>query len=835
MTCTRRCCYAITLLTAVAIGWKSNSPGQTVDKKSANQPGRVEVSITTPAKPVRVNPRVYGLVCAEMITKGLLDEPEYVEAIVELGLKIFQYPGGSASYWHHPAGQGGLNARPEEVKKSARGELSRWMAQTSGPDRFAQYIQLVKKSRAEALFIANILHGNPQELDEFLQRLRREQVPVAAVALGQEMHLSPGMVGLGLDEYLRRIRPHIELLQRKYPDVLIAAPATPVGRVPAERQERLREWNRALGKVPGLHGFTQYGWTEFGGQARRLERRPPEEGWPAYREFVVSFPERQLPAYQRDLGKDKKFLMTQWGTHGDQNTPLQGVHLAHMYFFLARYNAAHEDYFAAATLSVPLAGVDGLSGRQPGIRYRNKVTLYAAYLYSKPFRHLFEGRQKLLEATVRSPGEVQALAAVTPEGEILLYLLNPGPRLSLGLVRLDGRPLAGTTRVQIESAYAAAAGLAPVAVFAGPKALQEVVLEPWSLTLLRLPPAVTNRAAALPVEAATDSVASAENQTGQDLARPDSSAPTVNAQAGEFEQEVQVPHKDRLPQRPREPLVRPAGISEKEFVYKKTPQGNLRIIVTFPAGWQATDKRPAVLFFSGGAWANSLINQFKDRAEYFAGRGMVAARADYRAYQSHKTGPDKAVEDARSAMRWLREHADELGIDPHRIAAGGSSAGGHLAACTATPGAPDSATDNLKVSCMPNALLLVNCVADMTGMQDSPRFRERVPGGAEMAKRLSPIHHLGKHTPPTLILDGDQDRWFGLAKKFVEQLDAHGVRAELWIAPGQGHPFSNFSPWREASIVKMDEFLISLGWLQGKPALEVPAGAEFRLYKPKAP
>ncbi len=93
--------------------------------------------------------------------------------------------------------------------------------------------------------------------------------------------------------------------------------------------------------------------------------------------------------------------------------------------------------------------------------------------------------------------------------------------------------------------------------------------------------------------------------------------------------------------------------------------------------------------------------------------------------------------------------------------------------------APDSDTDNLKVSCAPNALLMVNCVADLMGKEDTEKFRERVAGGAEMAKRISPIPHLGKHTPPTLILDGDQDRWFEMAKTFVDKLQSLGMRAEL--------------------------------------------------------
>ncbi|MCX7885743.1 MAG: alpha/beta hydrolase fold domain-containing protein [Verrucomicrobiae bacterium] len=766
----------------------------------------VAVAVTTPARPTRINPRVYGLNCAEMITKGLLDEPEYVRAITELQLKTLQYPGGSASYWHHPTGKGGLNARPEEIKKSAaKGEYSRWMQQTSGPDRFGQYLELCKRSGAEALFIANIMHGNPQEMDAFLQRINAAGIGIAAVALGQEMHLAPASVGIGLEEYLRRIGPHIELLKKRYPGVLIAAPATPVGRVDGRRKtESMHEWNRALAKVPGLDGFTQYGWTEFGGMGRRAERQSPEEGWAFYRDFVRDFPTKQLPVYQRDFGREKKFFMTQWGTHGDQNTPLQGVHIAHMYFFLVRYNAAHNDYFAAANMSVPLAAVEGLSGRRhTGIRYGSKVTLLGAYLYSKPFRHIFDGKSVLLDARLSGNGEAQALAARASDGSVLLYLLNPGPRRALGVITVNGRALPPTAQVRVESVFAAPAEQsAPIAVFHGEKTLRDVTLERWSLTMLQLPP---NQ---------TDPPNQSNRADPADQKTADSRSSGARAGRG------------------RATIPTPPGIGEKQFVYKKTPQGELKLIVTFPADWKPGDRRPGVVFFSGGAWANSLINQFKDRAEYFAGRGLIGVRVDYRAFKSHGTGPDKAVEDARSAMRWLRAKAPELGLDPNRLAAGGSSAGGHLAACTATPVAPDDPGDDLKISCAPNALLMVNCVADFKGMDETEKFKQRVPGGTAMGERLSPARHLSAKWPPTLILDGDRDRWFDLAKTVVKKLVVLGVRAELWIAPGEGHPFSNFSPWREASIAKMDEFLASLGWLQGPPTITVPPGAQWKRYQP---
>src|SRR5262245_48280346 len=70
---------------------------------------------------------------------------------------------------------------------------------------------------------------------------------------------------------------------------------------------------------------------------------------------------------------------------------------------------------------------------------------------------------------------------------------------------------------------------------------------------------------------------------------------------------------------------------EKDYIYKKPPQGDLKLVVTLPPDTDPSDRRPAIVFFSGGAWSNSNINQFKDMAPYLAHRGMVAVRVDYRA------------------------------------------------------------------------------------------------------------------------------------------------------------------------------------------------------------
>jgi carboxylesterase type B len=125
----------------------------------------------------------------------------------------------------------------------------------------------------------------------------------------------------------------------------------------------------------------------------------------------------------------------------------------------------------------------------------------------------------------------------------------------------------------------------------------------------------------------------------------------------------------------------------KTFTYKKTKQANLEIIIQYPPGWKETDKRPGIVFFFSGGWTGGLVEQFEPQAGYLASRGMVAARADYRVKSRHGVTPKECVEDAKSAVRWMRQNAGILGIDPDRIVAAGGSAGGHIAACTAfTPG-----------------------------------------------------------------------------------------------------------------------------------------------------
>ena len=256
----------------------------------------------------------------------------------------------------------------------------------------------------------------------------------------------------------------------------------------------------------------------------------------------------------------------------------------------------------------------------------------------------------------------------------------------------------------------------------------------------------------------------------------------------------------------------------KSFLYKKTKQAELELVVHYPPSWTAADKRPAIVFFFGGGWTNGKISQFEPQAEYLAGRGMVAVRADYRVKSRHGVSPPDCVEDAKSAIRWVRQHAAELGIDPERIVAAGGSAGGHLAACTSLCEGLEAAGGDPGISSRPSALVLFNPVLDMT----TPQLAARVGNDEKLARQISPTLHLTKETPPTLLFYGTDDRLLAQGEEFLAKSKQLGHRAELFTAEGVGHGFFNRSPWQERTLVRADEFLASLGYLTGKPTLSAP-------------
>lgn len=246
----------------------------------------------------------------------------------------------------------------------------------------------------------------------------------------------------------------------------------------------------------------------------------------------------------------------------------------------------------------------------------------------------------------------------------------------------------------------------------------------------------------------------------------------------------------------------------RRLCYKKTPQRDLFAHLYFPADWKPTDRRVAIVFYFGGGWTQGNPSQFATQAEHFARRGMVAVCPEYRVKGRDGVEPETCVEDAKSAVRWLRVNQQALAIDPARIVASGGSAGGHLAACTAlTPDIVGKGEDPA-VSSQTCAMVLFNPVVSVIGA-------ERVHGDFT-EKLLSPILYLKAGGPPAVLFYGAKDKLLAAGKEFVRRSKELGNRADLHVTPGQDHGFFTEPPFRGQTQQVADEFLVSLGLLNAE-------------------
>jgi acetyl esterase/lipase len=280
--------------------------------------------------------------------------------------------------------------------------------------------------------------------------------------------------------------------------------------------------------------------------------------------------------------------------------------------------------------------------------------------------------------------------------------------------------------------------------------------------------------------------------------------------------------------------VRPQRPADKIVVFKPTPQGELKLHFYFPVGWTASDQRQAMVFWSGGAFKQGGAGQFLPRAEYFSSRGLVTVCAEYRVKDTHGTLIDKCAEDARSAMRWIKGHATELGVAKDKVIAAGGSAGGTLALLAAREQGPNGKDDDLSISPRPCALVLFNPAVGEYVLTVIGR------GGEEQAAVNAQVVALNtpqKVEPPVIMFFGSEDRIFlEVSSEFCRKAQAQGLRCELWIAAGMGHGFFNREPWHTATTRKADEFLASLGYITGPSGIaDNPAAVLTRFVPPGRP
>ncbi len=263
----------------------------------------------------------------------------------------------------------------------------------------------------------------------------------------------------------------------------------------------------------------------------------------------------------------------------------------------------------------------------------------------------------------------------------------------------------------------------------------------------------------------------------------------------------------------------------KLYTYKTADETDLVMEVYFPPDHDPeTAKVPGLILFHGGGWSGGSRDQFKFACAYFAGRGLVCATAEYRMHGRGKVPKSPkgvsrkkiCVIDAKSAIRWFKEHAAELGLDPERVIAGGGSAGGHISALATMNADINDPSDNIGTN---------------TGVVAYLWFNPAFSANDKVHPELTVLQNLKAEQPPTIAFFGDDDKWIEGWNATHEKWKSLGTETiELWMAPGQEHAFFNKEPWRTVTLIAADDFLVRHGLLEGKATLEKPEGVE-PLYK----
>ena len=233
---------------------------------------------------------------------------------------------------------------------------------------------------------------------------------------------------------------------------------------------------------------------------------------------------------------------------------------------------------------------------------------------------------------------------------------------------------------------------------------------------------------------------------------------------------------------------------EKDIVYGHGGGRDLRCDVYTPPG--GADRAPAVILVHGGAWRQGDRSQLQGYGILLGREGYVCIAPEYRL--TPESPWPAQIHDVKAAIRWVRAHADQLGIDPERIAIEGNSAGAHLAllaAGTQDVAAFDGEGGNPGVSTHVAAVI---GVYPPTLFSAGPRERGAVPlialteeGDEEVARLAGPLSHVTPDFPPTMLIHGTADTTVPplASVRMYEALVEAGVPVELHMYAEQPHAF----------------------------------------------
>ncbi len=248
------------------------------------------------------------------------------------------------------------------------------------------------------------------------------------------------------------------------------------------------------------------------------------------------------------------------------------------------------------------------------------------------------------------------------------------------------------------------------------------------------------------------------------------------------------------------------GQVQRDVVYGEV-EGQKLLLDVYGANPAVT--RPAIIFVHGGSWSSGSKSDLGFAASALAWQGYVGFSIDYRLLRDGKNRFPTQIDDAQRAVRWVRAHAAEYGVDPQKIGALGASAGGHLVALLGTTDTRDNSDPALSAYSS-----RVQCVVDLYGPADftpalEPANREKIandnsegaqilqkflgplPEAADNYRAASPITHIDSKTAPFLIFHGGKDTLVPLdqSQRLDAALHKEGIESKLVVFPEAGHGY----------------------------------------------
>lgn len=261
-------------------------------------------------------------------------------------------------------------------------------------------------------------------------------------------------------------------------------------------------------------------------------------------------------------------------------------------------------------------------------------------------------------------------------------------------------------------------------------------------------------------------------------------------------------------------------IHEKR-IYKQVMGKELEADVFYANEILERKNNPAIAFFHGGGWAFGSPSEFHNACRRYARKGFVTFSFAYRLsiledgrFPHPLITPVESVMDARSALRWVKERADDWNLDPEKVVAAGQSAGGQLALSTALIDHINESTDHAETDPTPCALVLF-----ASNVNTMEAWVDRLLGDRRQEIwSISPYHHLKPGMPPAIEFHGTEDPMvnFWIVESFKEKTLSMGNHFVQIPFEGRGHYLAEGDTtyatyFDEAVMERTDSFLESLG------------------------